>query len=53
MKEMADNKLYPPYIEGAIPSFFGLTMTVPYSLNRAVPSDAVKGFALKIKSVQN
>lgn len=50
---MANNKLYPPYIEGAIPSFFGLTMTVPYSLNRAVPNSAVKGFALKIKSVQN
>ena len=51
---MANNKLYPPYIEGVIPSFFGKeTITVPYSANRAVSDSDKAGFFLKIKSVQN
>ena len=50
---MANNKLYPPYIEGVIPSFFGDTISVPYSMNRAVSAKDVRGYSLKIKSVQN
>ena len=50
---MANNKLYPPQIEGVIPSFFEDTITVPYSMNRAVSDKEVKGYTLKIKTVQS
>ena len=48
-------KLYPPLIGGTIPAFYtesGTTnIVVPFSMNRAVSSDEVAGFALKIKYV--
>lgn len=52
-------KLYPPLIEGTIPAFCAqetdsdVTLSVPFSLNRAVAKSEIKGFALKIKTVQN
>lgn len=45
--------LYPPYIEGTIPSFYGDSITVPFSMNKAVGFNEVKGFSLKIKTIQN
>jgi hypothetical protein len=29
-------KLYPPYIEGSIPAFYGEQLTVPYEMNKTV-----------------
>lgn len=52
-------KLYPPLIEGTIPAFCAqetdsdVTLSVPFSLNRAVAKSEINGFALKIKTVQN
>ena len=45
--------LYPPYIEGTIPSFYGDSLTVPFSMNKGVGAGEVKGFSLKIKTIQN
>lgn len=45
-------KLYPPVIEGTIPAFYGTTLVVPFSMNRAVAKSDIKGFSLKIKTVQ-
>lgn len=45
-------KLYPPVIEGTIPAFYGTTLVVPFSMNRAVAMSDIKGFSLKIKTVQ-
>lgn len=45
-------KLYPPVIEGTIPAFYGTTLVVPFSMNRAVAGSDIKGFSLKIKTVQ-
>ena len=51
-------KLYPPYIEGTIPAFYKdsrgtVTLTVPFSMNRAVNVNEVVGFQAKIKTVQS
>lgn len=51
-------KLFPPLIEGAIPAFYPeengiVKITIPFSMNRAVGSVQVKGFALKAKTVQS
>lgn len=51
-------KLFPPLIEGAIPAFYPeengtIKIIVPFSMNRAVGSIQVKGFALKAKTVQS
>lgn len=51
-------KLYPPLIEGAIPAFYKdengiVKITIPFSLNRAVGSLQIEGFALKVKTVQS
>lgn len=46
-------KLYPPNIEGTIPAFYGTTIVVPFSMNRAVGSAEVKSFSLKVKKVNN
>ena len=48
--------LYPPQIEGTLPSFWikegaGTQITVPFSMNRAVGQNEVFGFVLKIKSI--
>lgn len=45
-------KLYPPVIEGTIPAFYGTTLVVPFSMNRSVAKSDIKGFSLKIKTVQ-
>ena len=56
---MAD-KLYPPIISGTIPAFYSESMengatsakiVVPFSMNRAVSDNDIKGFQLKIKTV--
>ena len=50
-------KLYPPFIEGTIPAFFedekgAVTLTVPFSMNKMVGINDIKGFELKIKTAQ-
>ena len=45
------SKLYPPYIEGTIPAFYGDTIKVPFTMNPAVSKNEVAGFALKIKNI--
>lgn len=49
-------KLYPPYIEGIIPSFSlksgsGTVITVPFSMNRAVGQTEISNFSLKVKNI--
>lgn len=54
-------KLYPPIISGTLPAFYlensdldrSAKITVPFTMNRAVSAAQIKGFALKIKTVQN
>lgn len=54
-------KLYPPIISGTLPAFYlensnldrSINITVPFTMNRAVSAAQIKGFALKIKTVQN
>lgn len=45
-------KLYPPYLEGTIPAFYGDSITVPFAMNRAVGKNEIRGFSLLIKSIQ-
>lgn len=50
-------KLYPPVIAASVPAFYEedgtATITVPFSMNRGVSESDVKGFGLKIKTVQS
>ena len=50
-------RLYPPTISGSIPAFYNnngaVSITVPFSMNRAVSASSVGGFALKIKTAQS
>ena len=46
-------KLYPPIIEGIIPAFCNQTIVVPFTMNKSVSEKEVKGFKLKIKTVQS
>lgn len=50
-------KLLPPLIEGTIPAFYSengmVKITIPFSMNRAVSASQVKGFAIRIKTVQS
>ena len=54
-------QLYPPIISGTLPAFYldnsnldrTIKITVPFTMNRAVSPKQIKGFALKIKTVQN
>ena len=46
-------KLYPPNIEGTLPAFCGSALTVPFSMNRAVSTADIRGFAIKIKRVND
>lgn len=46
-------KLYPPLIEGSIPAFYGTVLTVPFTMNRVVSKNAIKGVAIKIKTIQS
>lgn len=45
-------KLYPPYLEGTIPAFYGNSITVPFAMNRAVSSKDIVSFSLLIKTIQ-
>jgi hypothetical protein len=44
-------KHYPPYLEGTFPAFYGDSITVPFSMNRAVGKNDIRGFSLIIKTV--
>lgn len=44
-------KLYPPNIQGVIPAFYGTTLVVPFSMNRAVSEKEISGFQVKIKTI--
>ena len=46
-------KLYPPNIEGTIPAFYGTTLVVPFSMNKAVAKKDVHGMIIKVKTVQS
>ena len=54
-------KLYPPIISGTLPAFYleesnmdrMIKITVPFTMNHAVSPTQIKGFALRIKTVQN
>lgn len=46
-------KLYPPVINGTIPAFTGTSLSVPFVMNRSVGRSQIKGFALKLKTVQS
>ena len=48
-----NKKLYPPNIEGTIPAFYGTTLVVPFSMNKAVSKIEVEGIAIKIKTIQS
>lgn len=45
-------KLYPPIIPGTLPAFYGTVanITVPFSMNKAVNTNEISGFSLKIKT---
>lgn len=45
------SKLYPPYIEGTLPAFYGDTIKVPFETNPAVSWSEVAGFVLKVKNI--
>ena len=44
-------RLYPPLINGTIPAFYGATLVVPFSFNRAVSVSDVVKMVLKIRTV--
>ena len=51
-------KLLPPLIEATIPAFYSegtgmVSITIPFSMNRAVNQADVKGLSIKIKTVQS
>lgn len=51
-------KLYPPHLEGTLPSFYktqgkGFILTIPFSMNKAVSFSEVYGYSLIIKDVIN
>ena len=51
-------KLFPPVIEGIVPAFYDnskgeISITLPFTMNRAVSQSQVKGLAIKIKTVQS
>lgn len=47
------SKLYPPNLEGTLPAFYGTTLVVPFSMNKAVSIDEVQSILLKVKTVQS
>ena len=44
-------RLYPPLINGTIPAFYGATLVVPFSFNRAVSVSDVAKMVLKINGM--
>ena len=49
---MANEKLYPPSIEGKLPAFAGNTLTIPITPNRAVHTENGTEVRVLIKTVQ-
>lgn len=57
------DRLYPPYIEGTIPAFYGTVgmnasdveyrLTVPFSMNKGVGIKEINGFRVRIKNIQS
>ena len=46
--------LYPPQIEGTIPALQrGKNLIIPFVMNKTVGWNEIKGFAIKIKNIQN
>jgi hypothetical protein len=46
--------LYPPQIAGTIPALQkGKDLVVPFVMNKTVSWNEIKGFIIKIKSIQN
>lgn len=43
-------KLYPPIVKNTLDAFYGNSITVPFTLNRAVGINQVSGFSLVVKS---
>lgn len=43
-------KLYPPIVENTLDAFYGNSITVPFTLNRAVGMSQISGLSLIIKS---
>lgn len=44
-------KLYPPYIEGSIPAFYGNQLVIPYVMNKTVGYKDILGFKIKIITI--
>ena len=45
-------RLYPPAIAGTLPAFCGTEkLSVPFSMNRGVNQNDIKGFSLKLKNI--
>ena len=44
---------YPPFIDEVLPAFYEDTLTVPFTMNQAVNINTIKGFYLKIKTLQD
>ena len=57
MASVVTEKLYPPVMGSSIPAFYDengtAVIAVPFAMNRAVSRNSIKGFALKIKTVQS
>jgi hypothetical protein len=56
-------KLYPPYLDGTVPSFYSVadeqtgllvstSITIPFATNKSVGINDIIGFSLKIKTIQ-
>lgn len=48
-----NNKLYPPQLQGSLPACYGSALIIPFEMNKVVSWTEVKGFSVKVKSVQN
>jgi hypothetical protein len=60
-------KLYPPYLDATVPSFYSYdkydditgqkktitSISVPFALNKTVGKADIRGFAIKIKTLQS
>lgn len=51
MSNILNNKLYPPYIEGTLPAFTEKKIILPYTLNRSVNKNDIKGYKLLVKKI--
>lgn len=54
---MGSGKLSPPLVTGTIPAFYssdeGIVLTIPFSMNRVVSQSQIKGYSIKIKTIQS